>query len=304
MSSPTSWGGTFRPTKTEKGGFWGKEASEPVGWRYLVEMAELPRCCRRESSRRGELENGDRRHRLVRWPRLAIGPGRRAAFQGVGRSTTAVAPHPGTFTSRVSADDGPYRTDVFRTLGEIARETVFELPTAGEVALAELPRDNAPTALVFLDACRLDLGWRLAGLLNQGEPRSGRPCLTAVAPIPSITPLGMSFALPIKRDKLHVDLLAVMASRFTFTIDGFDGDLKWAEQRRKWLKQNLDVKDWLEIEEVLDGENLKKPGRSRKPDRCSRRRVRQPRRAIEDHRSRRASSPLCPGDPQTARRRL
>jgi hypothetical protein len=48
------------------------------------------------------------------------------------------------------------------------------------------------------------------------------------------------------------------------TADGFEGDLKWAEQRRKWLKQNFDVKDWLEMEEVLDGESLKKPGRSRK----------------------------------------
>ena len=40
--------------------------------------------------------------------------------------------------------------------------------------------------------------------------------------------------------------------------------MKWAEQRRKWLKQQFDIKDWLEIDEVLDGESLKKPGRSRR----------------------------------------
>jgi len=140
---------------------------------------------------------------------------------------------------------------------------VFELPTAGEVALAELPRDNSPTALVFLDACRLDLGWRLAQLLNQGEPAQRATVITAVAPVPSITSLGMSFALPIKRDSLHVTL-AADGKTFQVTVDGFDGDLKWAEQRRKWLKENLGVKDWLEIEEVLDGESLKKPGRSRR----------------------------------------
>ncbi|HLQ45927.1 MAG TPA: hypothetical protein VK137_14405, partial [Planctomycetaceae bacterium] len=84
-----------------------------------------------------------------------------------------------------------------------------------------------------------------------------------MAPIPSVTALGMPFALPIARAKLHVDL-AADAKSFEVSVDGFEGDLKWAEQRRKWLKENFEVKDWLEMAEVLDGESLKKPGRSRK----------------------------------------
>ena len=73
----------------------------------------------------------------------------------------------------------------------------------------------------------------------------------------------MAFALPMKRKQLHV-ALADDAKTFCVTADGFSGDLKWAEQRRKWLKETLDIKDWLEIEEVLDGESLKKPGRGRR----------------------------------------
>ena len=59
-----------------------------------------------------------------------------------------------------------------------------------------------------------------------------------MAPVPSITALGMAFALPVKREKLHVDLAADGKS-FEVTADGFDGDLKWAEQRRKWLKRDV-----------------------------------------------------------------
>src|SRR5207245_8213633 len=98
---------------------------------------------------------------------------------------------------------------VGRTFSELLAKrkgNVFELPTAGEVGLAELPRDSGPTALFFVDACRLDLGWRLAQLLNQGEPAQRATVITAVDPVPSITSLGMSFALPFKRDSLHVKM--------------------------------------------------------------------------------------------------
>ena len=94
------------------------------------------------------------------------------------------------------------------------KDKIFELPTAGEVALEELERQNVPTALVFLDACRLDLGQRLAELLNQGEPAIRATVSTAVAPLPSITALGMSFALPLKRDSLRIDLADWGASGF------------------------------------------------------------------------------------------
>ena len=262
MSSPTSWDGTFRTYKDREGRFWGREASKPVGWRYLVEMAGAASLI---VENRAVEENWKTVTDAIDWYSLRGWQLDQAGEQLFKESADLPPP---LHRIRARLRRGYLRTmdRVGRTFSELLAKrkgNVFELPTAGEVALAELPRDNVPTALVFLDACRLDLGWRLAQLLNQGEPTQRATVINAVAPVPSITPLGMSFALPVKRDSLHVRL-ADDCKTFHVSIDGFDGDLKWAEERRKWLKQNLDVKDWLEIEEVLDGESLKKPGRGRR----------------------------------------
>ncbi len=248
--------------KDREGRFWGREASNPVGWRYLVELAGAASLI---VENRAVEESWKTVTDAIDWYSLR-GWQLDQAGEQLFKESADLPPQLHRIRARLRR--GYLRTmdRVGRTFSELLAKrkgNVFELPTAGEVALAELPRDNAPTALVFLDACRLDLGWRLAQLLNQGEPTQRATVITAVAPVPSITPLGMSFALPVKRDKLHVRL-ADDGKSFHVSIDGFDGDLKWAEQRRKWLKQNLDVKDWLEIEEVLDGESLKKPGRGRR----------------------------------------
>src|SRR5262249_44077021 len=46
--------------------------------------------------------------------------------------------------------------------------------------------------------------------------------------------------------------------------EGFDGDLTIAEQRRTWLAKYLDVRECLAVEEVLDGETLKRAGKTRR----------------------------------------
>lgn len=242
--------------------FWGKEAGNPVGWRYLVDLAGAASLI---VENRAVEENWKKVADSIDWYSLR-GWQLDQAGEQLFKESADLPPQLHRIRARL-------RRGYLRTMDRVGRAfsellakrkgNVFELPTAGEVALAELPRDNAPTALFFVDACRLDLGWRLAQLLNQGEPAQRATVITAVAPVPSITPLGMSFALPVKRDRLHVKLADDNKS-FQVFVDGFDGDLKWAEERRKWLKQNLDVKDWLEIEEVLDGESLKKPGRGRR----------------------------------------
>ena len=124
-------------------------------------------------------------------------------------------------------------------------------------------RQKVPTALVFLDACRFDLGQRLAEMLNQGEPAQRATVATAVAPVPSITDLGMALALPMARDKLHVGL-STDGKDFVVTAEGFNGNLAQAADRRNWLKQCLDVKECLGIDEVLDGETLKPASKTRR----------------------------------------
>ena len=142
-------------------------------------------------------------------------------------------------------------------------DALAELNTAGEAALAELERQSVPTAIMFLDACRLDLGQRLAGLLNKGEPVPRATVAIAAAPVPSVTALGMAFALPMRREALTV-LVAGANSDLTVMAKDFAGDLARLDQRRQWLGKNLGIRDHLGIDEVLDGETLKKPSKSRK----------------------------------------
>jgi hypothetical protein len=244
------------------GRFWGKEAREPVGWRHLVELARAAALVvENRAAEKTWKTVGD----AIEW---YTSRGWQLDLAGE-RLFKEVADLPAPLHRvRARLRRGYQRTmdRVGRAFSELliqGQANVFDLPTAGEVALAQLKRDSVPTALVFLDACRLDLGWRLAELLNAGEPVQRATVLPAVAPVPTITALGMSFALPVKRDELHVRL-ADDGKSFEVTVDGFYGGLQWAELRRKWLKEKLEVKDWLEIDEVLDGEGLKKPGRGRR----------------------------------------
>jgi hypothetical protein len=136
-------------------------------------------------------------------------------------------------------------------------------PTAGELVLAELENQSVPTAIFFLDACRFDIGYRLRELINEGEPEPRAHIAAAVSPLPSITALGMAFALPMARNDLKVTL-ADDNKTFVVTAEGFTGDLKWAKERRKWMKDNFGCKDWLEMTEVFDSESLKKPSKTRR----------------------------------------
>ena len=248
--------------KDRERGFWSKEATNSIGWRYLVELAGVAALL---------VENRETEQTWKKLPDAIDWYSTRGwQLDHAGEQLFKESPDLPKQLHRIRArlKRGYLRTmdRVGRAFSELLAKSptkLFELPTAGEAALAELQAQNIPTALMFLDACRYDVGCRLAELLNQGEPALRANVQTAVAPLPSVTALGMPFALPIARAKLHVDL-AADAKSFEVSADGFEGDLKWAEQRRKWLKENFEVKDWLEMAEVLDGESLKKPGRSRK----------------------------------------
>lgn len=73
-----------------------------------------------------------------------------------------------------------------------------DLPYAGTTIAREVGKanKNRPVAVVILDACRFDVGHRLAALLNAGEPQERVEISAARAPIPAITAIGMPHALP------------------------------------------------------------------------------------------------------------
>lgn len=113
------------------------------------------------------------------------------------------------------------------------------------VQLAQLLPTTAkqPTAVILTDACRYDIGCRLVETLNQGEPTRRAQLVPACAPLPSITPLGMTLALPGIAGGLRVQLSDDAAQPWLITAERFAGNLAEAAQRREWLKQNFKVKD-------------------------------------------------------------
>lgn len=140
---------------------------------------------------------------------------------------------------------------------------VLGLPSAGELAQVEVDRRKGPMALIFLDACRFDLGCRLAELLNQGEPQRRAEVKTAVAPLPSVTALGMAFALPIARAELAVGF-AADGRNFRVEAKGFSGDLSQKQQREKWLASRLKAAEMLTVNDVLEDRFAAAPPRSKR----------------------------------------
>jgi hypothetical protein len=105
-------------------------------------------------------------------------------------------------------------------------------------------------AVLVLDACRYELGCRLAAMLNEGEPATRAEVLPAVAPLPSITDLGMAFALGWESAQIAVRL---QSGNWLVTAEGFPGNLAQAEQRREWLRQHYKLRDRaiLSVDDVL-----------------------------------------------------
>lgn len=135
----------------------------------------------------------------------------------------------------------------------------LRLEYAGDVikGLVEQASPKDPVAILVLDACRFDLGCRIAEELNRGEPTRRADVRAARAPVPSITALGMPFCLPVETSKLRVDLPEHEASSWNVKVDDFDGNLAIAGQRQEWLKKNFKLKTGalLSANSVLNSDN-------------------------------------------------
>jgi hypothetical protein len=137
----------------------------------------------------------------------------------------------------------------------------LDVSSAGERVLKELAeKKQPPTALVILDAFRFELARRLAEHLQQHDPPERLEVAPALAPIPSITAIGMAFALPIPRSKLHVAWATGKHPNWSVTTDGWSGDLTVADNRRRWLTEKGGAKACLTTNEVLEGARLRDLG--------------------------------------------
>lgn len=112
---------------------------------------------------------------------------------------------------------------------------------AGE-ALAKAQPTKDPMAVLVLDACRYDLGARLAEALDKGEPVRRSELLAARAPLPSITALGMPFALADDASVLSLAITKEAPPRWRVTAKDGAQDLTAAEPRREWLRRRFKLK--------------------------------------------------------------
>ena len=141
----------------------------------------------------------------------------------------------------------------------------LDVGSAGERVLKELgEKKQLPTALIILDAFRFELARRLAEHLQLHDPPERLEVEPALAPVPSITAIGMAFALPIPRSKLHVTWSTGKRPQWSVTTDGWSGDLTVAENRRRWLTEKGGAKACLTTHEVLEGARLREIGEAAK----------------------------------------
>lgn len=127
------------------------------------------------------------------------------------------------------------------------------LPFAGEV-LAKVRPPKDPMAVLVLDACRYDLGARIAEMLDKGEPARRADVQPARAPLPSITALGMPYALAENADRLTVEITKEPPVRWRVTASDGAQDLTAAEARREWLRKRFKLKPaaTTDVKSVLD----------------------------------------------------
>jgi len=249
--------------KYRQQGFWETLATKKIGWGYLVRLGDAANVL---------LETKDL-EKSWKSPGEAVDWYQSRGWQldQVGETLFEESPDMPPQLQRVR---DRLRRGYFRAIDRIGRvfseliskdfSEIVHLPSVGEVVLEELERSKAPTALVYLDACRLEIGKRLAEILNSGEPVQRAKVLIAAAPTPTITELGMAFALPLRRDSLQVSLTPD-GKRFRVSAEGFGGDLAVAEDRRKLLSAKIGAKECLSVADVLEGGKLKSVGKSRKP---------------------------------------
>jgi serine/threonine protein kinase len=135
------------------------------------------------------------------------------------------------------------------------------LPTAG-MWLKEQLETSRPTAIMFIDAFRYDLGASLVEAVNAQEGAIRAAVRPARAPLPSVTALGMGMALPIQESNLRAEIVGGSWQ----LIDNASGlDLSRAENRRTWLSERAGVlpDSILALDDVSRGQ-IPAPAKNRK----------------------------------------
>lgn len=232
--------------------FWGKLARERVSWSFLAELARIS-CLLFGNSQVEKtwksLENAIAWYTSTGWKIDRAGEILfREAEDPLGGLGLIRAGLRRTYLRCVDQTNS-----MFSELLSRSGVDALQLPYAGD--LIELYIKKAePTAFFFIDAFRYDLGCWLAEMLNQGEPVERAIVQNGRAPLPSITALGMPYALPGAPSSLEANLSDGTPRRWLVTSGKMPGDLTIADNRREWLKATYKVteKAFLTVSEIVD----------------------------------------------------
>lgn len=221
-------------------GFWGIRAEQRVGWQSLVALARAAVLIRQQVGvEKTWREPGD----AIEW---FTDCGWEVDRQGeqLFRDDAAL---PGGLHGVRARLRRAYLRHVDRcnaTFSDLLYHQGIEalrLPFAGEL-LARMRPAKDPLAVLVLDACRYDLGCRLAEVLDSGEPTRRSEVQAARAPLPSITVLGMPLAIADDSTQIRVDLVGESSKRWRVTSQDGAQDLTLAEGRREWLRKRFKLK--------------------------------------------------------------
>lgn len=232
--------------------FWGKTAVRPIRWDWLVNLANWAQLLHKQKG----LEKGWRSPaEAITW---YTSDGWQVDYAGetLFREETEM---PSPLLAVRAALRLAYQRHLDRTnqvFSELlAHHSLPPLPYTGAAITSEVRKGSKsrPIAIFVVDACRYDVGQRLAALLNAGEPQERATISTARAPLPAITAIGMPLLLPGISD-LEVTWTG-KSLPWQVSAPDFEGNLASKSDRIKWLKQTYKLSDgsFRQIGEVLDG---------------------------------------------------
>lgn len=233
--------------------FWGKTAVRRVRWDWLVDLAEWARLLHRH---KGQERGWRSPAEAVAW---FTGEGWQVDYAGETLFREEAKMPPPLRKARAALRLAYQRhldhtNQAFSEL--LVHHPLPELPYAGTAIAREVEQasKNRPVAVFIVDACRYDVGQRLAALLNAGERQARATVSAARAPLPAITAVGMPYALPGVTG-LEVTWTGKKPVPWQVSAAGFSGNLAEKSERIKWLKQTYKLADnaFRQIGAVLDG---------------------------------------------------
>lgn len=227
--------------KSHKAGFWGSTAHNKVGWDQLIQMAEIAQRLVAQTSCSARWRTIDDAVSWFTEKGWEIDSAGEILFADGHDMPTELL----KVRTRLCSAYHQHLDSTNRAFSElIAKEgDAGKLgPYAGELITESLKQDTAksPVVIIYLDALRYDIGKRLSIMLNAGEPAKRATVAQARAPLPSITALGMAYALPINPEDIEVK---IDKDTFTVTTSGFTGNLAVLAKRRDFLSGHFKLRE-------------------------------------------------------------